>query len=216
MTIVMVVQGVSAHYRFDTLIFGSKSSTEAVRRPAENAPIHNWNSSEITCNVNTTNATEVVSVVAGSTIGFKLDENKTIYHPGPVAIYLGKAPKKVGDWDGSGKRWFKIAEWGPTFRPFIFSSLGKSTFTAKIPADVPSGEYLVRAEQIALHIPGYPEFFVGCAQIRITGGGSANISKVAIPGYVSAKKDPGLGVDIYWPVPTKYKVPGPAVYRGNV
>lgn len=125
LTIVMVVQGVSAHCkedltqivddylsifadRFETLVFGSKISTKAVRRPAENAPIHNWNSSEITCNINTTNATETVSVAAGSQIGFKLDDNKTIYHPGPVAIYLGKAPKKVANWDGSGKRWFKV------------------------------------------------------------------------------------------------------------
>ena len=125
LAIVTVAQGVSAHCkqdlagiviyclyifadRFDTLIFGSKTSTKAVRRPAENAPVHNWNSSEITCNINTTNATEIVSVAAGSQIGFKLDDNKTIYHPGPVAIYLGKAPKKVVDWDGSGKRWFKV------------------------------------------------------------------------------------------------------------
>jgi hypothetical protein len=47
-------------------------------------------------------------VAAGNQIGFKLDDNKMIYHPGPVAIYLGKAPKKVTDWDGSGKRWFKV------------------------------------------------------------------------------------------------------------
>jgi hypothetical protein len=47
-------------------------------------------------------------VAAGSQIGFKLDDNKTIYHPGPFAIYLGNAPKKVADWDGSGKRWFKV------------------------------------------------------------------------------------------------------------
>jgi hypothetical protein len=121
----MVVQGVSAHCkqdfirivvhylyifadRFETLTFGSKTSTKAIRRPAENAPVHNWNSSEITCNINTTNATEIVSVAAGSQIGFKLDDNKTIYPPGPVAIYLGKAPKKVADCDGSGKRWFKV------------------------------------------------------------------------------------------------------------
>jgi len=74
--------------------------------------------------------------------------NQTVYHRGLVAIDLGKALKWVPDWDGSGKRWFKvfivspvceakvarvflfqISEWGPTaFRAFIF---GKSTFMAK-------------------------------------------------------------------------------------
>ncbi|KAF9476135.1 hypothetical protein BDN70DRAFT_839720 [Pholiota conissans] len=211
----LITQGAAGHYIFSTLISGKKTSTNAVRRPAENAPVHDFLGTEITCNVNTTNATETVPIVAGGTVGFELDENKRIYHLGPAAIYLGKAPGKVGHWDGSGKRWFKIAEWGATFNPFTFRSLNKSKFTAVIPKDVPSGEYLVRIEQIGLHIPGSPEFFVGCAQIKITGGGSGKLRKVAIPGYVSAEKDPGLTANIYWPIPTEYTVPGPRVYRGT-
>ncbi|KAH9475240.1 putative endo-beta-1,4-glucanase D [Psilocybe cubensis] len=191
---------------FDTILWDSQSSTAAIRKPAENAPVKNYTASEITCNINTSKATQTIAIAAGSMITMALGENKTIYHPGPMSIYLGKAPGKVVDWDGTGKRWFKIAEWGPTLNPFGFNNiLGKSKFTVKIPKEVPSGEYLVRTEQIAQHIPGYPEFFVSCAQLKITGGGTGSPSKVSIPGHLSRKNDPDLFVDIYWPVPKKYK-----------
>ena len=49
---------------------------------------------------------EMVNVPAGSSIGFRLDN--TLYHSGPAAIYLGKAPGKAAEWDGSGARWFKV------------------------------------------------------------------------------------------------------------
>ncbi|KAK7046139.1 hypothetical protein VNI00_007142 [Paramarasmius palmivorus] len=164
------------------------------------------------CNVNPTAATETVTVAAGSEIGFLLDN--TLYHAGPAAIYLGKAPgDSASSWDGSGANWFKIAEWGAKFSPFAFVSHNANRLTTTIPSSVPAGEYLVRIEQIGLHVAGAPQYYISCAQIRVTGGGSANPAKVSIPGYVSAS-DPGLTVNIYYPEPTSYKVPGPAPFRG--
>ncbi|KAI0692192.1 glycosyl hydrolase family 61-domain-containing protein [Cerioporus squamosus] len=67
-----------------------------------------------------------------------------------------------------------------------------STWTTTIPASVPSGNYLIRFETIALHsLPAqlYPE----CAQITITGGGSRQPTAdelVSFPGAYSAS-DPG-------------------------
>lgn len=58
------------------------------------------------CNVDPSAARETVSVAAGSTIGFALD--KAIFHEGPAAIYLGKAPGAAANWDGSGANWFKV------------------------------------------------------------------------------------------------------------
>jgi len=105
-----------------------------------------------------------VSIVAGSEITLQLGENKTIYHQGPLSIYLGEAPGEASDWDGSGERWFKvcaflllrslaillsfqilmqIAEYGATFNPFKFISLDKGSFKATIPKQVPSGEVSV-------------------------------------------------------------------------
>ncbi|PPQ77853.1 hypothetical protein CVT25_015347 [Psilocybe cyanescens] len=139
--LLLIARQAYAHYIFDTIIYGSKSSTKAIRKPAENAPVHNYTGSEITCNINTSKATQTVSIAAGSKITMELGEKKTIYHPGPVTIYLGKAPSKAADWEGTGKRWFKIAEWGPNLNPFSFNNIiGKSTFTVTIPKEVLSGE----------------------------------------------------------------------------
>jgi len=190
--------------------------------PLSNSPVTSVTSPDITCNVNPTPATETVQVAAGATIGFKLDN--TLYHPGPAAIYLGKAPSTAANWDGSGANWFKIAEWGAAFNPFTFTDENASQLTTTIPANTPAGEvslqklsyelhersefffqYLVRIEQIALHVVGAPQWYISCAQIRVTSSGSGNPSKVSIPGYVQPD-DPGLTVNIYYPAPTAYTV----------
>ncbi|KAF9255545.1 glycoside hydrolase family 61 protein [Marasmius fiardii PR-910] len=213
----LLVQSASAHFLptdiWTTLIAGSTTSTAAVRQPLSNSPVQDVTSKDITCNVTPHPATETVSVAAGSTIGFKLDN--TLYHQGPAAIYLGKVPSggTAASWDGSGGNWFKIAEWGATFNPFTFTDFNAAQLTTTIPSTVPAGEYLVRIEQIGLHVAGAPQWYISCAQIKITGGGSANPSKVSIPGYVSPS-DPGLTVNIYYPIPTSYTVPGPRPFRG--
>ncbi|KAF9258013.1 hypothetical protein L218DRAFT_1005542 [Marasmius fiardii PR-910] len=207
----LLAQSASAHYIWTTLTTDSTTSTGAVRLPTTNSPVQDVTSKDITCNVSPQPATETVSVAAGGKVGFKLDN--TIYHQGPAAIYLGKAPSDVASWDGSGQNWFKIAEWGATFNPFQFTDFNANELSATIPTSVPDGEYLVRIEQIGLHVVGAPQFYISCAQIKITGGGSANPTKVSIPGYVSAS-DPGLTVNIYDPVPTSYTVPGPRPFTG--
>ncbi|KAJ3570699.1 hypothetical protein NP233_g4225 [Leucocoprinus birnbaumii] len=113
---------------------------------------------------------------------------------------MGQAPGSVAQWDGSGQRWFKIAEWGATFNPFTFTSLNQKSLTTIIPKSTPSGEYLVRAEQIGLHNPGSPEIFVSCAQVRVINGGSGNPPKVSMPGYIP-QGDESVILNVYWPVP---------------
>jgi len=208
----LLAHSASAHYIWYNLIAGSTTSTAAVRQPVNNSPVTSVTSPDVTCNIVGTAATQTVTVASGSTIGFQLDN--TIYHLGPAAIYLGKAPSTAASWDGSGANWFKIAEWGASFSPsFTFTSYNMNQLTTTIPANTPPGEYLVRIEQVGLHVAGAPQWYISCAQIKITGSGTGNPSKVSIPGYVSAT-DPGLTVNIYYPIPTSYKVPGPAVWRG--
>ncbi|KAF8963277.1 glycoside hydrolase family 61 protein [Flammula alnicola] len=207
----LLAQSASAHYIWTTLIAGSTTSTAAVRLPVNNSPVTDVTSDDIRCNVNPGAATQTVSVAPGSTIGFMLDN--TLYHQGPAAIYLGKAPTTAASWDGSSASWFKIAEWGATFNPFTFTDFNAAQLTTTIPASTPPGEYLVRIEQIALHVVDAPQWYISCAQISVTGSGAGNPSKVSIPGYVSPT-DPGLTVNIYDPVPTAYTVPGPAPWTG--
>lgn len=58
------------------------------------------------------NQNSTYKVKAGDTIGFGLEFGATIENPGPMQIYLSKAPGDVKDYDGSGD-WFKIYELGP-------------------------------------------------------------------------------------------------------
>jgi hypothetical protein len=111
--------------------------------------------------------------------------------------------------DGS-TPWFKIKEIGPTFSGGQATWDMSNSYSVAIPSCVPAGEYLVRIEQLAIHNPGStPQFYISCAQVKVTGGGSKTFSGVSIPGHVKAT-DPGYTANIYNNF-NSYTVPGPAV-----
>lgn len=105
-----------------TLIAGGTTSTAAVRQPINNSPVEIGaiSSNNIRCNVSPGAASATVPVAAGSSITFKLDN--TLYHSGPAAIYLGKAPSTAASWDGSGANWFKVANNNTPTRSICFHS----------------------------------------------------------------------------------------------
>ncbi|EEB93302.1 hypothetical protein MPER_08065 [Moniliophthora perniciosa FA553] len=139
---------------------------------------------------------------------------------------------------------------------FQFPSTGLTGITFTIPKNLPDGQYLLRAEHIALHSAssfGGAQFYLGCAQVEVTGGGklllllriipSTNVSfrchrkrnswhgllvanfdqeanyyiligpLVSIPGVYTGN-EPGILINIYYPIPTSYTQPGPAVWSG--
>lgn len=92
---------------------------------------------------------------------------------------------------GSGATWFKIWEWPPTYSKstgLVFASENVQQVTFTIPKNVPSGiyllifgechflinvvgQYLLRVEQIALHVAetyGGAQFYLACAQINVS------------------------------------------------
>ena len=74
---------------------------------------------------------------------------------------------------------------------------GHYTFT--VPSSIASGQYLLRAEAIALHAAGSAggaQFYMTCYQINVTGGGSTVPAGVSLPGAYSAN-DPGILINIY-------------------
>lgn len=160
---------------------------------------------------------KTMTVAAGSTVGFTADAS--ISHPGTLQFYMAKVPagQTADSWDGAGAVWFKIFSQGPNIAPsgLTWPSQGAKQVTTKIPACIPAGDYLFRVEHIALHSAGSAggaQTYISCAQLTVTGGGSKTpTGLVAFPGAYKAT-DPGILINIYYPVPTEYTAPGPAVF----
>lgn len=92
-----------------------------------------------------------------------------------------------------------------------------SQVDVKIPTDIAPGDYLLRAEVIALHVAGslnQAQFYASCYQITVAGSGSATPSGVLFPGAYK-NTDPGILIDIHQKIST-YVDPGPTVYAGGV
>ncbi|KAI9896287.1 hypothetical protein N3K66_008459 [Trichothecium roseum] len=158
-----------------------------------------------------TPAPETLAVTAGGSVTFGVSPN--IYHAGPVDVYMAKAPGKAADFDGKGAVWFKIYGDQPTITSggISWPSDAQSSITVPIPPCIENGEYLIRFEQIGLHSassPGGAQLYLSCAQVSVTGGsGTAQPSLMSFPGAYSAS-DPGLLINIYYPIPTSYTNPG--------
>jgi len=91
---------------------------------------------------------------------------------------------------------------------------GKVTFT--LPSDIAAGDYLMRAEVIALHAAGSSggaQLYMSCYQLTVSGSGSASPALVKFPGAYAAS-DPGILINIHAPMST-YVDPGPTVYSGG-
>nr|QDV60872.1 LPMO9H [Malbranchea cinnamomea] len=215
----------SAHYTFPSLIANGvvTGEWEYVRQTENhysNAPVTDVSSEAIRCYENPGRpAAKTLSVAAGSTVGFTV--SPSIYHPGPLQFYMARVPdgQTADSWDGSGQVWFKIFEQGPQIDPsgLTWPSDGLSQVQVTIPSSLPSGDYLLRVEQIGLHSASSvngAQFYLSCAQLTVTGGGNGNPGPlVSFPGAYSPT-DPGLLINIYWPIPTSYELPGPPVWRG--
>ncbi|KAB8262996.1 glycosyl hydrolase family 61-domain-containing protein [Aspergillus pseudonomiae] len=166
--------------------------------------------------------TKVYTVAPGAEIGFQLAYGATMKHPGPLQIYMSKAPGDVKSYDGSGD-WFKVYQEGVChdisggLKDTDWCTWDKDTASFKIPENTPAGQYLVRVEHIGLHrgFSGNSEFYFTCAQIEVTGSGSGVPEPlVKIPGMYNPE-DPNIHFDIYYPTPTSYDLPGPSVWSGS-
>ena len=91
------------------------------------------------------------------------------------------------------------------------SRAGKTALNFVIPKCIADGEYLFRIEHIGLHSAGSSggaQLYISCAQLSITGGTATyKPDLMSFPGAYSAS-DPGLLINIYYPVPKSYTPPG--------
>ncbi|GJJ15136.1 hypothetical protein Clacol_009411 [Clathrus columnatus] len=200
---------VASHYTFPDFIMSGEvtSDWEYVRETANhysNAPVTDVTSDEFRCYeldlVNTAGETSIATVTAGETVGFQA--NGPIYHPGYLDVYMSAAsPAANSEEAGTGQTWFKVWQDAPVFTDgqLVFPSQTMDQFTFTIPKSLPSGEYLIRGEQIALHVAetfGGAQFYIGCAQVTVTGGGSGKPGPlVSIPGVYTGY-EPGILINM--------------------
>jgi len=218
----------SAHATFQQLwVNGVDKAGTCVRTPLSNSPVTSVTSNDIRCNVGgTTGVSGVCSVPAGGTVTVEMHQqpgDRTCTteaiggnHDGPVLVYLSKVGDATKD---MGTSWFKIYHNGLVSKDYwgtdvLNANCGKQDI--KIPSDIAPGDYLLRAEVLALHVAGSlngVQPYISCFQLKITGSGNAYPSGVAFPGAYSPT-DPGILFDLYGGY-TSYTIPGPPVYTGG-
>jgi len=185
----------------------------------------------LTCtqgNVKPAAAAGKCSFEAGDTVTIEMHQHNTRdcesegiggAHWGPVMAYMGKV-EDAASADGSGE-FFKVYENGWAKAPG--SSQGDADFWGtkdlnyncgkldfKIPSDIAPGDYLLRAEAVALHAAssaGGAQHYVTCYQLTVTGSGTLTPKGVKFPEAYS-KTGPGLGFSIHAPLDS-YPMPGP-------
>lgn len=168
LSLLTVASAVSAHTIFVALEAGGTTNPvgHGVRAAKLDSPIQNVASNDMACNgaSNSVMSTDkIINVEAGSTV--KAVWRHTLQsgpndvmdasHKGPTIAYLKKVDNALTD-SGLGGGWFKIQEdghnngqWGTST---VISNGGLHSIT--IPKCLPNGQYLLRAEMIALHGAG--------------------------------------------------------------
>ncbi|KAK0611535.1 glycosyl hydrolase family 61-domain-containing protein [Immersiella caudata] len=229
-TLLAAASAASAHTIFVQLDAGGKvyPVSHAIRTPTYDGPITNVASNDLACNGGpnpTMSSKEIITVQAGSTVkavwrhtltsgpGNVMDPS----HKGPTLAYLKKVDNALTD-TGIGGGWFKIQEEGYANGKWATNKVidDAGQHYINIPSCIPSGQYLLRAEMIALHGAGSSQgaqLYMECAQINIVGGSGSLPSKTySIPGIYKAN-DPGILVNIYqMTTSSKYVIPGPALF----
>jgi len=154
-----------------------------------------------------TSATLNATAAPGDTV--KAIWNQWTHSQGPIMVWLYKCAGAFSACDGSGAGWFKFDEAGFNGGSGVFLDTEKPSgweiaklvgggkgWTSTLPAGLAAGNYLLRHELLALHQANAPQFYPQCAQLIITGSGTASPDasyKTAIPGYAK-QSDPNIKV----------------------
>ena len=232
------VQNVAAHATFQDLwINGVDQGQTCVRLPQSNSPVTDVSSNDVRCNVNgAKGVTGRCAVKVGDTLSVEMHQQggqrdcgtEAIggAHYGPVHVYMSKV-SDARTADGSAG-WFKV--YADAWSKGAGSSSGDNDnwgtkdmnkccghVDFKVPAGIPNGDYLVRAEAIALHSAassGGAQLYMSCCempisisllcsltllapvQVTVSGGGTASPPLVQFPGAYKAS-DP-----VSWTTPS--------------
>ncbi|KAL1870002.1 hypothetical protein VTK73DRAFT_2845 [Phialemonium thermophilum] len=225
-SLVLAAAAARAHYTFPRLVVNGQAEekdwydTRMTKNAQSKMGVTDPTSSDIRC-YSSQKAQAVATVPAGSVIHYV--STQQVNHPGPTQYYLAKVPEgaSAATWDGAGAVWFKFHTTMPSVNAQKQMSWpGQNeyvTVNATIPPSTPSGQYLLRVEQIALHLaqtPNGAQFYLSCSQVNITNGGNGTPGPlVALPGAYKTN-DPGILVNLGAIQADAYIPPGPAVWTG--
>ncbi|KAG6848731.1 Esterase/lipase/thioesterase [Arthromyces matolae] len=188
--------------------YNTPTGQTSIQRPwSTYNPITDATDPTLACNDDgTSGALQLTAnVVAGSAITAYWNQIWP-HNIGPMLTYLAQCPGSTCTGvNANTLQWFKIDQAGLVSGTVYNGTWGSgemiaqnSSWTTTIPKTVPSGNYLIRFETIALHsLPA--QFYPECAQINISGGGSlapTAAQLVTFPGAYS-NTDPGLDIDVY-------------------
>ncbi|CAL1697487.1 unnamed protein product [Somion occarium] len=197
-----------------------------VRSPPNNNPVKDLTSDAMACNVNNRPVPKSVPVQVGDELTFEWYHNTrdddiiASSHHGPIEVYVAPAAS-----NGSGDVWIKIFEDAYTSSWAVDRLIAAHGQHSVIVPNLPAGDYLFRAEIVALHeadslysqnpIRG-AQLYISCAQITVTSQGNETLpAGVAFPGaYTDAT--PGIQFNIYETPATEYVPPGPDVWADAV
>ncbi|KAG5656565.1 hypothetical protein KAF25_000152 [Fusarium avenaceum] len=223
---------VSAHAQVYGLWVNGKDQGDGrstyIRSPANNSPVKDLSSPNLVCNVNGGKAApKFAKAAAGDEVTFEWyhdnrgDDIIDGSHKGPIITYVAPYTEN----DGTGAIWTKIAEDGYDGSEWAVTKLiknkGKATFT--LPSALKAGKYLVRQEIIAHHESNDAynanpargaQFYPSCAQIEVTGSGTAVPDEKFDFNKGYTYSDKGIVFDIY-NFSGSYSIPGPAVWKGT-
>ncbi|KAK1750875.1 family 61 glycosyl hydrolase [Echria macrotheca] len=222
----LLVSPAVAHTIFTQLTADGKTYAVSygIRTPSYDGPQTDVRSNNMACNGPpnpTTPSDKIIQVTAGSNVSavwrhtLESGPNDVMDagHKGPVMAYLKKVTNAKTD-SGVGDGWFKIQEAGYSNGKWATNTVidNRGNQVIHIPKCIANGQYLLRAEMVALHgarSTNGAQLYMECAQIEVTGGdGTATPKTYSIPGIYKSN-DPGLLIDIYSMKPTSsYVIPG--------
>ncbi|KKK21382.1 hypothetical protein P175DRAFT_0502520 [Aspergillus ochraceoroseus IBT 24754] len=180
-----------------------------------------YNSSDIICHLNATNAEAHVVVAAGDSINLQWTDWPESHH-GPVIDYLASCDGSCESVDKTSLKFFKIDGVGLVSDSAVPGTWGddqlianNNSWMVKIPESIAPGNYVLRHEIIALHSAGsedgaqnYPQ----CFNLQVTGSGSDQPTGV-LGTALYTPEEAGILVNIYSSI-SSYTVPGPTMYSG--
>jgi hypothetical protein len=197
-------------------------TTRVIRKIPNDGPVTDTSSADMSCNT-LGEAGQPISADAkpGDKIVWQWNQWLEDHH-GPVWTYMASCEGPCSSFDlsadkgGKNLKWFKIDAQGYDASSKKWASddlrAAGNKWTSTIPANLKAGEYLVRHEIVALH-SAPAQYYPACAQIKLSGSGSATPSGndlVSIPGLFKQSQFPNI-----WGEGVSFTIPGPAVFGSS-